>query len=59
MATAIVCKHDNNQVVDRAPPLLRDVVAKHIQAWGKREGAYAVAHSPRGEDKATPFQTSL
>lgn len=43
------------QVVDNAPPLLRDVVAKHIRAWGKREGAYAVAHSPRSVDKATPF----
>lgn len=41
-------------VVDRAPPLLRDVVTKHIQAWGKREGPYAVAHSPRGGDKAFP-----
>lgn len=42
-------------VADRSPPLLRDVVARHIQAWGKREGAYAVAHSPRSGDKATPF----
>ncbi len=32
------------RVTDREPPLLRDILSKHIQAWGKREGTYAASH---------------
>lgn len=40
-------------VTDREPPLLRELVMKHIQTWGKREGAYAASHHhASGVDKA-------